>query len=47
MFYSNLSGKKSHMVNIHSKSGSHIWLLLPNEIKPCTEIDKFKSLLKS
>ncbi len=27
--------------------GSHIWNLLPNEIKSCTEIDKFKSLLKS
>ncbi len=26
---------------------SHIWNLLPNEIKSCTEIDKFKSLLKS
>ncbi len=27
--------------------GSLIWNLLPNEIKSCTELDKFKSLLKS
>ncbi len=26
---------------------SYIWNLLPIEIKSCTEIDKFKSLLKS
>ncbi len=26
--------------------GSHIWNLLPNEIKSCTEINKYKSLLK-
>ncbi len=26
---------------------SHIWYLLTNEIKSCTEINKFKSLVKS
>ncbi len=26
---------------------THIWNLLPNEIKTCTDIDKLKSLLKS
>ncbi len=27
--------------------GTHIWNLLLNEIKTCTDIDKIKSLLKS
>ncbi len=30
-----------------TNSGNHIWNLLSNKIKSCTEIDKCKSLLKS
>ncbi len=33
--------------NTFKNYGNNIWNLLPNEIKKCTDIDKFKSSLKS
>ncbi len=33
--------------NTFKNYGTHIWNLLPNEIKTWTDTDKFKSLLKS
>ncbi len=39
--------KVTYGKNTFKNYGTHIWNLLPNEIKTCTDIDKFKSLLKS
>ncbi len=41
------SQKVTYGKNTLKYYGTHIWNLLPNEIKTCTNIDKFKSLLKS
>ncbi len=39
--------KVTYGKNIFKHYGTHILNLLPNEIKTCTDIDKFKSLSKS
>ncbi len=43
MFYQKVTYGKNTFKNY----GTHICNLLPNEIKTCTNSDKFKSLLKS
>ncbi len=44
MFYFQLSGRKLQIVKIY-KVWKPYMNLLPTEIKSCTEIDKFNSLL--
>ncbi len=39
--------KVTYAKNMFLNYGTHIWNLLPNEIKTCKDIHKFKSLLKS
>ncbi len=39
--------KVTYDKNTFKNYGINIWNLLPNKIKTCTDIDTFKSLLKS
>ncbi len=46
MFYVNQNLMRLHVVKILKYYGTHIWMLLLNDMKACTGNDKIKSLLK-